>query len=74
MPANSGPSGAEKFMQDYKHAYLLQLRAKLVENTPIAITMRLFDYKSRLAPEIQKYIKGLPVSEQPQTLTDMHDT
>ena len=73
MHPNSGPAGAEKFIQDYKNAYLLQLRAKLVETTPTAVTMRLFDYKARLAPEVQKYIKGLPESEQPQTLADMHD-
>ena len=37
MAEGSGPAGAEKLVAGYKHAYLLELRAKLVENTEIAL-------------------------------------
>ena len=33
MTEGSGPMGAEKLVADYKHSYLLELRARLVENT-----------------------------------------
>jgi hypothetical protein len=36
------PAAAEKLIVDYKHAYLSELRAKLVEDTSIAVTKRLF--------------------------------
>eukprot|EP00969_Alexandrium_andersonii_P176298 7795833-Alexandrium_andersonii.AAC.1 len=38
----AGASGALQLIADYKHAYLLELLAKLVENTPVAATKRLF--------------------------------
>ena len=73
LAEGSGPAGAEKLVADYKHAYLLELRAKLVENTEIALTKRLFEFRQKMAPEVRSYIKGLPPREVPDTLEGMYE-
>ena len=73
MAEGSGPAGAEKLVADYKHAYLLELRAKLVENTEIALTKRLFEFQQKMAPEVRSYVKGLPPREVPDTLEGMYE-
>ena len=73
MTEGSGPMGAEKLVADYKHSYLLELRAKLVEDTEIAMTKRLFEFRQKMAPELRSYIKGLPSREVPDTLEGMYE-
>eukprot|EP00974_Lingulodinium_polyedra_P041466 3985070-Lingulodinium_polyedra.AAC.1 len=55
MAEGSGPNGADKLVADYKHAYLLELRARLVEDTPIAVAKRLFELRQKMAPELRSY-------------------
>ena len=73
MPPNSGPGGAERFIREYEQAYLLELRAGLVESTELALTSRLYAYRDKLPPEVLKYLKALPAWEQPSSLEDMHE-
>ena len=60
-------------MADYKHAYLLELRAKLVESTEVSLTKRLFEFRQKMAPELRSYIKGLPPREVPDTLEGIYE-
>eukprot|EP00969_Alexandrium_andersonii_P317621 14032026-Alexandrium_andersonii.AAC.1 len=73
MADSAGASGALQLIADYKHAYLLELRAKLVENTPVAVTKRLFEFRQKMSPNLRGYLKGLPQSEQPTALEEMYD-
>ena len=73
MQDNSGPGGAEKFIADYRHAYLLDLRAKLVEDSSIATTKWLYDMRQKMSPELRSFIKGLPDDIQPTNLESMCD-
>ena len=74
MQPDSGPAGAERFIADYRHAYLLELRAKLVEDSAIAATKRLYELRQKMSPELRSYIKGLPEAEQPTNLEMMYDS
>ena len=71
MPQNSGPAGAEKIVAEYEKAYLLEMRAGIVQDDSLSIKKRLLDYEQRLAPEVRKWIANLPEAETPQTLVDM---
>ena len=73
MQDNSGPGGTEKFIADYRHAYLLELRAKLVEDSSIATTKRLDEMRQKMSPELRSFIKGLPDDIQPTNLESMYD-
>ena len=66
------PAAAEKLIADYKHAYLLELRAKLVEDTSIAVTKRLFEFRQKMSADLRGYLKGLPEREQPATLEETY--
>ena len=59
-------------VSDYKHAYLLELRAKLVEDSPVACTKRLFEFRQKMSAELRSYLKGLPEREQPTTLEETY--
>ena len=73
MRENSGPTGAEKFISDYKHAYLMELRAGLVEDSEVSTTKRLFELKQKMSAELRSFVKGLPEVEQPRTLEATYD-
>ncbi len=74
MADHSGPADAEKFVSDYKRAYLLELRAGLVEDTPVSTTKRLYEMRQKMSPELRSYLKGLPSGEQPTTLELTYDS
>ena len=65
MNPGSGAAGADKFLVDYRHAHLMLLRARLVDNSETGVTKVLLEYRRKLDAPVQKYIKGLPISEQP---------
>ena len=52
--------------------YLLELRVRLVEDTLISVTKRLFELRQKMSPELRAYLKGMPAGEQPQTLEDTY--
>ena len=61
------------FIREYEQAYLLELRAGLVESTELALSSRLYAYQDKLPPEVLMYLKGLPSCEQPRSLDDVHE-
>ena len=73
MQDSSGPGGGEKLIADYRHAYHLELRAKLVEDSSIATTTRLYEMRQKMSPEFGSFIKGSPDDIQPTNLESMYD-
>ena len=73
MQDNSGLGGAGKLIADYRHAHLLELRAKLVEDSSIATTKRLYEMRQKISRKLKSFIKGLPDDIQPTNLESMHD-
>ena len=73
MEPGSGPEGADRMVADYKQAYLLQVRANLVDKSEIGIMKAMYEYKDKLPPELNKYIIQLPEDQQPRSIQMLHE-
>jgi hypothetical protein len=73
MPASGGAKEAEALLSDYRRAYLAELRAGLVEFTPLAISRRLMEFRSKLSPTVTKWLKQKPIDQQPHSVEQMYE-